>query len=176
MAKICVAYLDRTGMYNVSGQSEHFQKMFEKYVKKIFDCYIFDPRRAVNCCELTPSWELKYITSVCDWMNDEESFDSNGEWQTNLEFEKFRDEMDDFLIEANLEENWIYIHCNSIPSHSRKRKSSYYFPKKGSAFVTHYKFGKGFEYDKDDKDRDRACQFHDYIMEEAEEYFRCNSI
>lgn len=97
-ANFCVVALDETADWNQDLE-------IWQYADKIFSVYLFDRNSTTNCCELTPSYELRFLYYSVQWKN---SFDLN---------EDKREELLSVVDEAEGEaELVIYVHCNQIES------------------------------------------------------------
>ena len=70
----------------------------------IYDVFVFDYRRHVHCCEMTPSYELWYVETIPGGETHEDDADF-----------PYHEDLDEALREANLHSpQVIYIHCHSI--------------------------------------------------------------
>lgn len=159
--RIGVFYQDCTEHISTASMSLPFQELFKKHVKRIFEVYLYDPTWKVHCCELTASYEMHLLSHIA-----ETDYEETPEW--------FREELDDFLHECGFcQEPIRYFHCKGIDrSESVKRLG---FPKGNIGHRFECKFGRGFEFDNSIL-TSKEEQKHEYLMEEAMEYARCNSI
>lgn len=83
---------------------------------RIFGLYVADLSQRTHCCEWTPSYELNFVKSQCEFFD-----------------EKNYEEIDDCMMEADANsEPVIYMHCttvDSLPSIDRKKQ---FFPQQNS--------------------------------------------
>lgn len=71
-----------------------------KLAGKIHAVFVYDKSRATNCCEVTPSYELHYIDSVCSEF---------------IDGDDIREEVHEYIREANAHRELVsYVHCSSI--------------------------------------------------------------
>ena len=81
-------------------ESEEGRALLERCGGKIYEIYVFDFRRHVHCCELTPSYELWYVESIPGGEEPEGQYDQD---------------LYEALREANLESpHVIYVHTYAI--------------------------------------------------------------
>lgn len=83
---ICVVALDET--YGLDDA-------VKETVGKLFTCYAYDPKTAVNCCEITPSFELVPF----DFYTEKEIDD---------------DLHSTLLAEMSASDQVIYMHCSTV--------------------------------------------------------------
>jgi hypothetical protein len=80
--------------------SEEGRALLERCGGKIYEIYVFDFRRHVCCCEITPSYELWYVESIPGGEEPEGEYDQD---------------LDEVLRDANRDnEPVIYIHTRDI--------------------------------------------------------------
>ena len=63
MPKFRILELDETKYWN-----EVFVK--KNKINKLIGLYVYDPNTATHCCELTPSYELNFIHTYCEFQDD----------------------------------------------------------------------------------------------------------
>jgi len=90
--------------------SEHYthspegRALLDRCGGMIYDVFVFDYRRHVHCCEMTPSYELWYVETIPGGETHEDDADF-----------PYHEDLDEALREANLHSpQVIYIHCHSI--------------------------------------------------------------
>lgn len=85
------------------------RKLVERCGGKIYDVYIFDNNRHVNCAELRPSFEMNYVESIPGGIvtfPNSKADDENSPYETDI---------DEDLREANNDtESVMYIHTFDI--------------------------------------------------------------
>ena len=131
-------------------ETEYWCDEIKAKVKRIFGVYVFDWRRHVHCCELTPSYECHFVEDQAEYVDGL----SDGEI----------DKLDDLIREAQAHNDPVrYYHCSNIDS-LPMMANKYSFPK-----GTHGVYVFTEEGDPEPKDSDVA-------VEEALEYGRCNEL
>lgn len=101
--KFCAIAFDRTSTYEMNTPEER-ERLLNILGGKIFDVYLYDRRKQVHACEITPSYELHYVYSVGNILET-----SIVEWS-----EKDREWADEQLRAANTDTDVMYVHCHSI--------------------------------------------------------------
>ena len=96
-------------------QTKNWSDEIQKKVKRIFGVFIFDSKKTVHCCELTPSFECTFIGSQVDFIPD----------TTDKEIDNIEDEI--LQGEFHEVETVSYFHCHTIDN--AKRFKSGFLPK-----------------------------------------------
>lgn len=85
------------------------RKIVERCGGKVFDVYLFDLNLHVNCCEITPSFEMHYIESI---PGGTVTFPNSGAEDQDS---PYNEDIDEALREANIyTEPVMYIHVFDI--------------------------------------------------------------
>ncbi len=143
------------------------------YVNRVFGVYYFDPTRRVHCCEMTLSYEMRYLECQPD-------MDYETLYKMEEEGDSLIDEIDSFFREHDNSDPWIYMHCHHIDECKPFKEG--FFPKgdrglcclTGFGFKTLKEFGKE-EYDPENENEIEE-QRYNYMMEEMLEYSSSNGI
>lgn len=133
-----------------------FPEKFKPYIEAIYGVYIFDPNWKVNCCELTPSFELHFIES-----------------QVDLDFnipETIQEEISSYIIEGDTNTPEVsYIHCYKVKGECK----SGFFPKDGNMGVYRESSFCNYEIENPNKSHRKIEEIkHDALIEEGKELFR----
>ena len=93
--KIMIVAFDNTEYYD--------SKLVEK-CGRIADVYYYNASEVTNCCEVTPSYHLTYVTSHCEKTEDD----------SNLQMDIYQS-----LQEANLYTTDMYVHCHELDNNPK---------------------------------------------------------
>ncbi len=77
--------------------TRHWSADMQARAEKFFDVYIFDKRKHVHCCELTPSYEMNYIGPTWEDVKSDDDED-----------------LCEDVMDAVIDDNTQYVHVSSV--------------------------------------------------------------
>lgn len=84
---------------------------------RIYGVYLFDERKAVHLCEITPSYEMEFLQSTMEYRGYPEGPFLSAEMEAMAldAWERERDELQDYLYRGDVgTEQWSYTHCFKV--------------------------------------------------------------
>jgi len=125
---------------------------------RIFSVYAYDTEWRVHCCELTPSYKMRWIEdqyALKDW--------------NDIEDPKLCEEADDWLSDAmSVTELCSYMHCREVDAFPDYQEGTFPEGAGGSCLAC------SFEKARENYDDDEG--FHNAQMEAAVEYAQGNQV
>lgn len=96
MIKVNAISLNETACYNIRDEDK-------TYIKEIRGVYCYNPESCTYCCEMTPSYELRYLHSYIVFTDE-------------LEKVKLSDDLRDLLDQRYCHEpsDDTYMHCSAV--------------------------------------------------------------
>lgn len=93
----------------------------EHGITKIEEVYLYDKNEVTYCCEVTPSYWLRWVDANATTIHDDDAYDRD--WDA----ERKRDRANELVREGAMlsahDEGWgIYVHCHEIDRVKRQEK------------------------------------------------------
>jgi antirestriction protein ArdC len=100
---------------------EQFRR--EHKIKRIFGVYVFNRRKALHVCEVTPSYERQFVGSQWEGKDGYDAEDENA-----------AEKIDDAIREGDIgTEEWSYMHCSDVDRTLETEIKEGFLPPEGKA-------------------------------------------
>jgi hypothetical protein len=107
-------------------ETEYWDEAFrtQHKIKRIFGVYVFNRRKAVYACEMTPSYERRFFGSQWEPCDDFEDDDYSSK----------AEKIDDAIRDGNRgTEEWSYMHCSDVDRTLETEIKEGFLPPEGKA-------------------------------------------